>query len=405
MKLNLEVIIIVALFLINACIGGFFLLTITSLSAPAINSTVEIIDVTKDSIHLDINISIENNNFFSFIADDFLIISMVDNKKIGEIYIDGGTINGDSTNTFGSKAMISLENYNFNPIEIEISGVVGAEFFSLYEKEIPVEMTVIASFDRVIENIDVPNMHISGEISKITDSGIDFSGFISIDNPNRFEMVLENISSNILDDSGASIGNISVLDSYIKANSSTFIELNGKLHYEALNSENIFIEFKANAGVHIAGLNRSIPVSTSATLTVPDINVLLLANETLDFSISAEFKIRLKGIVTTVGFKIYNPSNIPFEANNLHCKIFSMSKNETMLIAEGNMSPCDISTGKEVCIKTELIMPYKSILKSGISTLIPDWFLLRISGDFSIKNTTLSIPISLNGYVDPKLFS
>ena len=65
MKVNLEVIIIVLLFFINVCIGGFFIFTITSLSAPAINSTVEIIDITKDSINLDIKISIENNNFFS----------------------------------------------------------------------------------------------------------------------------------------------------------------------------------------------------------------------------------------------------------------------------------------------------------------------------------------------------
>ena len=183
------------------------------------------------------------------------------------------------------------------------------------------------------------------------------------------------------------------------------VSLSGNLSYEALGAEKILIDLNMKVGACIAGLNKTINISTKAAINIPDIKELLFINEIMDFSISCDFNLRFNGVLTIVGLKIYNPTDIPFEAKNLICSISGSTNNESVVIAEGLMDPCEISSNKEVCIQTTLTMKYIKILTSGIGKIIPDWFVLSVAGDFSIKNTNQSIPISLNAYVDPNPFN
>jgi hypothetical protein len=65
------------------------------------------------------------------------------------------------------------------------------------------------------------------------------------------------------------------------------------------------------------------------------------------------------------------------------------------------MESCTIPSKNEVCIKTEVTIPYISLITSGNNKIFPEWFVITIEGSFSINGTDQYIPISFNGYISP----
>ena len=65
------------------------------------------------------------------------------------------------------------------------------------------------------------------------------------------------------------------------------------------------------------------------------------------------------------------------------------------------MDTCIIPSKNEVCIKTNLTIPYLSLITSGSDKLLPEWFVISIKGNFSIEGTNQKIPMSFNGYISP----
>jgi len=405
MKVNIEVIALIILFLINGLIGGIFLTTMNSITIPEIVASIDIVDINKDQIQMEIDIQIDNQNSFSLSVENFNVDSVMSTgKSIGDITVPGGEVASNSKKTFEAIGIYTLEGYDLKPINSTVTGTIAIGFFGLFEKEIPISMQIIASFDKIADNIDPPIIQIHAGISEIGSEGVGFSGSVEIINPNNFEIIMKNMSSNIISDSGEILGSIVIPDTAIKQKDSTEVQLQAELLYTCLNAQIVFIEFHGDVGVQLAGLSKTMTIATRADIEIPDLNEILMANEVFEFAISAEFKVRFQGIITTVGLSIYNPTNIPFEANNLVCRLYAQTDNQTSLIVEGIMNPCEISTNSRVCIRTEVTMPYLKLLTAAGPRLIPEWFALGITGEFSIQNTTQTIPISINGLIDPQIF-
>lgn len=405
MKVNIEVIALIILFLINGLIGGIFLTTMNSITIPEIVASIDIVDINKDQIQMEIDIQIDNQNSFSLSVENFNVDSVMSTgKSIGDITVPGGEVASNSKKTFEAIGIYTLEGYDLKPINSTVTGTIAIGFFGLFEKEIPISMQIIASFDKIADNIDPPIIQIHAGISEIGSEGVGFSGSVEIINPNNFEIIMKNMSSNIISDSGEILGSIVIPDTAIKQKDSTEVQLQAELLYTCLNAQIVFIEFHGDVGVQLAGLSKTMTIATRADIEIPDLNEILMANEVFEFAISAEFKVRFQGIITTVGLSIYNPTNIPFEANNLVCRLYAQTDNQTNLIVEGIMNPCEISTNSRVCIRTEVTMPYLKLFTAAGPRLIPEWFALGITGGFSIKNTTQTIPISINGLIDPQIF-
>ena len=108
--------------------------------------------------------------------------------------------------------------------------------------------------------------------------------------------------------------------------------------------------------------------------------------------------------MSTVGLKIYNPSDIPLVAENLVCSISRLDGEKTYVLGSENMELCNISPHKTICIKTQILIPYMKYLFSGSNKLLPEWLILNIEGDFSIAGTRQSFPLSISAYVDPHFF-
>jgi len=401
----ITIIIIIAI-LINILIGSFFIFTLNAIQIPKINASIEILDITENDVMINTKINMINTNFFSFIIDNLSVnLKNSNGKKIGTLYIDGGEIKSNENKTFYSESMISLKDYDFSPIKTDITGSIGIDILGLFKKNIPLSIQLTASFDTVLNNMNTPEIIISSHVIDVNDKGIILAGNITINNKNPFKVYLKDVVSLISNDEGAEFGKIIIPDTYINYNSIKKIPLHANLSYEALGTNKIILSFQSKVGATIAGLNKSINISAIAEIDVPDISQFLFLDEIMDISISADFNLRLNGVETIVGLKIYNPTEIPFQAMNLVCSVSGSTDNKSILIAEGPMNPCDLGSQKESCIKTTIIMKYVNIIKSGGDKLIPDWYIIRIVGDFSIKNTNQIIPISINAYVDPNLLN
>ena len=101
---------------------------------------------------------------------------------------------------------------------------------------------------------------------------------------------------------------------------------------------------------------------------------------------------------------MYNPSNITLIGENLLCSILRKDGETYSILGEKTMEKCTIHPQDEICVRTDITIPYLEYLRAGKGKLRPDWIVLRIEGDFHIAGTRQAVPISLNAYIDPHIF-
>jgi LEA14-like dessication related protein len=401
MKTNIGVLIVIILIIINLIFGGILLYIITVVEAPDVVASIEILELNEEEIIIEIEIDIENPNFFSIIVEDFNIKCMNENgTEFGNIQIIGGEIEKASNSTFISNSSFSFENYNFEPIINKISGKIGFNFFGIINKKIPVNITLITHLKDLISDIKSPEITINARISKITEEGISFLGEIIIFNPNNFKIIMDDIILNVESDSYENVGTIEINSDEINPNSYKNFSINGNLSYRTLNADRIIINLNTKVGAHIAGFQKIINISSKTQFDIPKIQELLMINGSMNFSITGEFKLKIDGILANVGLIVYNPSEIPLEATDLICTISEVTNNETRFLVENNMESQSIPSKNEVVITTEFKIPYINLLLFQNGKIFPDWLLITIEGEFSIEGTNQTIPLSFNGYID-----
>jgi len=201
---------------------------------------------------------------------------------------------------------------------------------------------------------------------------------------------------------GTSVGSIRLDGGTLEPKGTLNLDISGIVDYEALNSKSIIIDFNGQVTLNVIGLSQSLNLSASAVIDVPNLSDLLnLNNDSFDFSLFGEFKFRLKGIITTFDLKVFNPSNIPLEAQDIKCIIYGVTNDNKKVIAEKDMDSCIVPSKNEICISTQIRIPYLKLILSGTGRILPEWISIRLEGNFAINGTTQKIPISINGYIDP----
>ena len=159
------------------------------------------------------------------------------------------------------------------------------------------------------------------------------------------------------------------------------------------------------AGIKIAGVYKKINLTADASIIIPDIKYFIFGGEPIDFQIPVQFKLTLKGILSNVGFKMYNPSNFSLIGKDLLCSLYRLDGEEKSLLGQKTMEVCTIDPRGIICVRTNITIPYFKFLTAGKGKILPDWIILRIEGDFYIAGTRQSVPISLNAYVDPNVIN
>ena len=396
----------IALLIINIVVAIFIFIDIEIIKAPKTEVFVNILEVTSEEIIIETTIKMSNPNSFEVSFEELILkTSTRDNKKIGEITFDGGKIPSSETKTFYSKDKIFFqEEGDFSIIKNKITGKIGVTFLGFIKKTIPLEVSVIASVQEIIDSLDIPEIDMELGFENITTEGIEFTANIEIFNPTKIEFGIDEFSIIAKTEENQEVGSLVIFGDIVGPEETATFTSKGSLNYNALDSNKIIFTLNGIARGKIGGLEKKIDISTDAELIIPDISEFIFKNQPIEFQIPVQFKLRLRGIVSKVGFNIYNPSQIPLEGRDLTCCIYRQDRNRKILLGEAEMESCTIAPKERICVNTEIVVPYRTFLFSGSIRFLPDWIILNINGHFSIAGTRQEFPISLNAYVDPTLF-
>ncbi len=401
-KIKISLIILV---IINIIFASILIIDIQLFKTPDILINLNILDVNSDEIVLGSNIRIINPNSFELIVSDLKVESKTkDGEKIADIIIQGGKIPSNGKKNFNSTDILILKSNNFDLIENTVYARVGVNILGFISKTIPLRITAIVSINEFLETLSQPDVNINFAFDKLTEEGINFNTSIDIYNPTSFEFNINTIHVDINTDNNVKVGKIKILGGKIKPKSSAVFSSNGLIEFKAFDAKTLLMNVSGVAGVKIAGISKNISFSADASFDIPNIKSFIFINQSVDISLPVQFRFSAFGIIADVGLKIYNPSEIPLVAENLVCSISRVDGEKISILGQEDMKSCEVVPNKTICIKTEILLPYSKFLFSDSGTILPDWIVLNIKGDFLIANTRQAFPLSLNAYVNPHFF-
>jgi LEA14-like dessication related protein len=403
-KITIGVLLVIVLIIINVVIGGVLVYFIQDIREPKIDVNFNLMQLTTDEMRFTARISMKNYNQFDLLIKNLNIIGKTpDGYTILDIRFVGGKIAANQQRIFTTNETLSFFGDLSSKIYISVQGIFGVNFAGIFEKTIPFHINITASFQDLFNNISSPTLSLLAKVTEISEKGVLFQGVVSVENPNSFEMSLENFTARIETENGDMVGEFSQIQGIITPNGTSQFHLNGTLLFKALDAEILTLRVSGNAGVHLMGINKAIPFSAIAQLPIPDIKQLLFGNESLGITISLDAKIRASGFLTTIGLTLYNPSNIPLQANDMLCSIFGLTGENQKMIAQQLMEPSTLESKKQDYLETQVLIPYLKLLTAGTQKILPDLFVIRIQGNFSIAGVNQSIPVSLDATINPHL--
>jgi len=262
-------------------------------------------------------------------------------------------------------------------------------------------LLIVISVEETIDNIKVPEIFVETEFEKLTEKGLEFSVSVNLFNPNDFELKIDEFSLVAKTDENNRVGSLSIEGGIIKPRTFSTFKSKGVIFFEALDAEVLVISIDGDATVKFGDFDKTLSLSTDTKVPIPDIADFVFQNKAVDIEIPIQFKLRFKGILGIVGFKIFNPSEIPIVGKNLICRIYRLDGDTRTLLGEQEMESCEISPKAEAYVNAEILIPYRKFFFSAGFKLLPNWIILQVKGDLSIAGTRQVIPISINGYVDP----
>jgi hypothetical protein len=84
------------------------------------------------------------------------------------------------------------------------------------------------------------------------------------------------------------------------------------------------------------------------------------------------------------------------------CSIYGLTGENIKMISQKPMEPCTIESNEKDW-ETQVFIPYIKLFTSGTKKILPDWFVIRIQGNFSIAGMYQSIPISIDANINSTL--
>jgi LEA14-like dessication related protein len=165
------------------------------LAAPSIKMKVEFGELTQKGLNLTGTIEAYNPNSFDIIIGDISgTITSDTGKNVGNLKIEGGTLESEKSLELKSTGTILLAVLNYKAIIISISGSAGARVAGINE-------TVPISIEAEIKVPDISNLlapHVPTDVLIIGDYKFSLKGLIDdivleIDNPNKIDIEAKNI--------------------------------------------------------------------------------------------------------------------------------------------------------------------------------------------------------------------
>jgi LEA14-like dessication related protein len=321
--------------------------------------------------------------------------------------LPGGYIDGGSEQTFLSEETISLSANSINEFKVivaTISANIKVEFLGIIEKTIPLKVILNTALEEVFDSIAIPTIGLSASVDEVNEKGVIMTGSLNIFNPNPFSITIDNLSIIIASSDKTPVGSLKIASGIVPPQESKIFPFIAEGNYTLFNKDILTIEIDAEAGAIIAGLHQTVSFGTQAELEIPDIRELLSLEDVLSVTLTGSLRLSLRGIQTRISLLLDNPSTLPLEIENTILLISRIDDEERSIILQNNMTVCTIGAQNQTCLEVEVTIPYRELLSKVQRKFLPDYLAITILGDATLEGINQSLPLEINGFVDPHLF-
>ena len=394
------VIILVSATILNIIVGAFIFFDIQTMNLPETTITLEIVDLTADKAVLQTTLLVNNSNSFSIFLQNLAIITVTDNGEIiNHLFMDGGEIKAHENKTFTSTATIRFNGTIPNQLISRITGTVGVMFLGLIKKTLPLTSTIITSLNNIITQFTLPQIHLDGNFSEITQDGVNFTGNIEITNPSSIDMAIENISITIETETGMQVGTVTVQGKTIPAKTSQQLTGSGQLLLKVLDAKTLQMTVHGEVIVLIAGITKSMNLSVNADIIPPHLDQLLSGFPT-DASLTGKYKLTPGGLLDQITLVIINPNKLRFLATDITVHIYRIDRDKQRLMCNCTIPNGVIAAQNTTILKGDMLVSYSQLLPHVGERLIADRLQVTVRTNITIQGLNQTIWVGMTGYQD-----
>ena len=395
------VIILVSTTILNIVAGAFIFLDIQTMNLPETTLTLELVDLNADEAVLQTTLLVNNPNSFSIFLQNLTIITVNDNGEvINHLFIEGGETHAHENRTFTTAATIRFNGKIPNQLISRITGTVGVMFLGMIKKTFLIKFTMVTSLNNIIDQFTLPQIHLAGNFSEITQEGVNFTGIIEITNPYSIDIAIENLSANVETETGTQVGTVTIQGKTIPAKTSEQLTGSGWLLLKALDAKILRMTLNGDIIVFVAGIRKSMNLSVNADIVPPRIEKLLSDLPT-EASLTGEYKYTLRGgLHDQISFEIKNPNKLTLLATDITVKIYRIDKNKTRLISNGTLADGVITPQNTTILQGDMFIPLSQLRPRLGERFIPDRLQVVLRANITIQGLNQTIWIGVIGYQD-----
>ncbi|UCH88327.1 MAG: LEA type 2 family protein [Thermoplasmata archaeon] len=403
MRKKLTIILTIFL-LLNILLSAFLIMDFKSFKLPIFDVHLEVLDIQSESVTLEISVEMENTNSFSVAITNLDVDIQTDQENVvGSINVKGGEIPGGEIKTFNTISKINLEDYEAGLITSRIRGDLKIDFLGFLTKTIPMDISITSALDLLFNNVLAPEISIHTEFGDIDSQGVPLNIDLDFRNPNTFSLYINDLDIYTYHDNANETAHVTIEGGPIEPGNVTQFSASVIIGLNTFDYGTLKVSAGGEVGVKIAGFRHFMPFSVEASMEVPRIGEFIFNDEPLDISIMVDFNTVPLGVKTIVVLEIYNPGNVDFYANDMMCFVYKIDGDSKILVGQDEMYSCETNSEKDVCVRTEIIIPYSEFATEGEGQGVPEWFLISIIGELQIGTTNQMLPLEVDGYYIPMI--
>jgi len=401
MKRKIIAIILALFFVINIVAAALIFVDIQVLTFPQTTIRVNVIEINSDEIIIQHDLQLYNPNSFEMIIKDFQIVATTTTgDEVTNLTIDGGSIPGQSHRNFTGSDRITMKGNLSGMLSSKITGIVGFNLLGIIKKTIPLELTVLTSLKEALKKISIPTITIRAEFGTITRTAINLTTEIDVSNPNPFGMFIKNFILNITTETGKNVGHFIISGSQIPPENSVTLHGYGTVIIQALNAKKLLINLHAEAGANVAGINKSLPISSDIELAIPDLNQFIPADKPLELELKPDLQRVRGGLKSNMTLEVINPTNIPLVASEIFVIYYGYKNNKKYFVAEGSLGSGELIPEATTFFHGEAVLLYSKLINFTGRGFMPDMIFAQIRAKISLSGVNLSISVALGSYID-----
>jgi len=335
------------------------------------------------------------------ILKDFQIVATTtDGAEVTNLTIEGGPVAGQAHQNYSADDRIIMKGNLSGLLSSTITGVVGVNLFGIITKTIPLEMTVLTSLKEALTKISIPDILLRAEFGNITRFAVNLTTTLEVSNQNPFGMFVENFILNITTETGDTVGDFVIPGAHIPAESSATILGSGSIVIEALNAKKLFIDLHADAGVVMAGLNKSLPISAQVEIVIPNLEEFVPPDKPLELSLDIDLSRVRGGFNGNMTLEVLNPTKIPFFVTDLVVMYYGVKNNQKYFVAEGPLGAGELVPGGTTYFYGDMILYYSKLLNFSGRGFLPDKVFAQLRAKVSLPGVAIYIPVAIGSYID-----